>query len=643
MMKRIISIIAILISVCTSSCNKYMDIVPDNVPELDNAFATRIIAERYLFTCYSYLPGGFDLQSNPALLGGDEFWLNSTANFGEGSYGNWYIARGNQNVNSPLNNYWEGSNQAKNLWRGIRDCNIFLANVYKVPDMDDLEKDRWRAEALFLKAYYHYYLLRMYGPVHIMDDEVPVFSDPEKTQYERRPVDECMDYIVGLVDSAIVNLPDDITATAQENGRLSKLVAYAMKAEMLVTAASPLFNGNTDYPGFVNSENKPFINPVFSSEKWVKAADACKLAVEFAETYGRTLYKWKPTLNLTTPPQQSTINQMSYREALAQRDNNSEQIWINNVSRATQGFQAAATVRSYDPAYVDNKTLTGYLSPTINVALLYYSKNGVPIDEDLTYDYGARFNLRAVPTGTSPYMYNMIPGHTTVGMHFDREDRFYASLSFDGGRYFMSSHTSDANAFNTVYRSGGNAAPVSIAYYSITGYTPKKLVSYRNVVGSSDAYTVYEYPYPIMRLAELYLLYAEAQNEASGPSEEVYNAIDKVRARSGLSGVVDSWAGYSRNPGKPATKEGLREIIRRERTIELMFEGKRFWDLRRWKTATLELNANILGWGIREKETQLFYRSVSLYNRTFAQKDYLWPLSLSELRRNSKLTQNPGW
>ncbi len=476
-----------------------------------------------------------------------------------------------------------------------------------------------------------------------MDKDIPIFSDPEETQYERVPVDEGMNYIISLVDSAITDLPEDITAAAQENGRVSKLVAYAIKTEMLVTAASPLFNGNTDYPSFVNSQNVPFFNPVYSAEKWVKAAEAGKLAVEFAEAHGRALFKWKPTLNLSTPPQTSTINQMSFREALAERDNNPEQIWINNVSRATQGFQAVATVRSYDPALVDNKTLGGYISPTINAALLYYSKNGVPMEEDLTYDYGARFNLRTVPTGTSSYMYNLIPGHITVGMHFDREDRFYASLSFDGGRYFMSSHTSDAGAFSTVYRPGGNAAPVSTSFYSITGYTPKKLVSYRNVAAASDAYTVYEYPYPIMRLADLYLLFAEAQNEAYGPSEEVYNAIDKVRARSGLAGVVNAWASYSRNPGKPDSKEGLREIIQRERSIELMFEGKRFWDLRRWKTASLELNTNILGWSVKEREPQLFYRPVNLYSRTFAQKDYLWPLSLTELRRNSKLTQNPGW
>lgn len=620
-----------------------MDIVPDNVPELENAFTMRTMAERYLFTCYSWMPAGFDNQANPAMFAGDELWLNSTANYKEGSYGNWYIARGAQNTNSPLNNYWEGTQQGKNLWQGIRDCNVFLENIEKVPDMDSFEIKRWKAEVTFLKAYYHYYLLRMYGPIHIMDARIPAFSDPANTQIERKPVDECFNYILGLIDLAMEDLPDDILNAATENGRVSKLVAYAMKAEIMVTAASPLFNGNTDYSGFNDVNNVPFFNPVFSEEKWNKAKEACATAVAFSELNGRKLFKWTAPLTMNPVPQQSTKNQMSYREAVAERQDNSEQIWVNNVSRATSVFQRTVTVRGYDPALVSNTILNSFVSPTINIASLFYSKNGVPIEEDLNYDYGARFNLRTVPAGNSEYMYNLTPGYTTIGFHFDREDRFYASLSFDGGRYFMSSHTDDSKTFSTNYRQGGNTAPSSPSGYSATGYTPKKLVSYRNVQGASNLYTVYEYGYPIIRLADLYLLYAEALNESGASSAEVCKYVDLVRERSGLNGVQTSWSTYSRNPNKPSTKDGLREIILRERSIELMFEGKRFWDLLRTKTAIKALNTNILGWGIREKDPELFYRPVNLFSRKFGIRDFLWPLSLQELRRNSKLTQNPGW
>ncbi len=639
-MKRYIIILLVLITGSFSSCDKFMDIVPDNVPQLENAFASRVMAERYLSTCYSWIPAGFDMESNPAMFAGDELWLNSSYNQTTG-FANWRIAQSNQNSNSPLNNYWDGANQAKNLWRAIRDCNVFLENIPTVPDMDAFEIKRWAAEVKFLKAYYHYYLLRMYGPIHIQDVNQPVTIDPIETQVERRPVDECIAYITSLIDSAVPDLPDDIT-TLTENGRISKLIAYSIKAEILVTAASPLFNGNKDYAGFVDSKGQSFFNQTVSTEKWMKAAEACKVAVDLAKANGKSLFRWQAPASMTVVPQPSTVNQMSYRESIAERQNNAEQIWVNNSSRATQSFQAAATVRSYDPAFVDNSTLGGFYAATLNVALLYYSKNGVPIDEDLTYDYGGRFSLKVVPN-TVAYKYNLTAAYTTVGMHFDREDRFYASLSFDGGRYLMSNHTNDDLAFNTNYKVGGNAAPVSISAYSATGYTPKKLVSYRNVAGASSAYTVYEYAYPTMRLADLYLLYAEALNESSGPSAAVYEMIDLVRARSGLQGVVASWAAFSRNPTKPSTQLGLQDIIRRERAIELMFEGKRFWDLRRWKTAQQALNTNITGWSIREKDAQLFYRQVNLYSRTFGVRDYLWPLSLGEMRRNAKLTQNPGW
>lgn len=642
MKKYIIAALIISMSSVFSSCKKFMDIVPDNVAQIENAFAMRTMAERYLFTCYNWMPAGFDNQANTAMLAGDEVWLSSTANYPEGTYGSWYIARGAQNSNSPLNNYWEGTNQGKNLWAGIRDCNVFLENIDKVPDMDSFEKKKWAAEVTFLKAYYHYYLLRMYGPIHIMDKNIESFSDPEATQITRLPVDECFNYIIGLIDAAMEDLPDDVTAVL-ENGRISKLVAKTMKAEILVTAASPLFNGNQDYPDFKNQSNVPFFNPVFNAEKWLRAKEACAIAVDFAEANGRKLFTWTAPLNMSPAPQESTKNQMSYRESVTERQANTEQIWLNNVSRANQAYQRSVTVRSYDPALVNNTVLGGFISPTINSALMYYSKNGVPIEEDKDYNYSGRFELRTVPAGKSEYMYNLTPGYTTIGLHFDREDRFYASLSFDGGRYLMSNHTDDSKTFSTSYRVGGNAQPLSPTGYSITGYTPKKLVSYRNVQAASNVYTVYEYAYPIIRLADLYLLYAEALNETGATTQEACKYVDLVRERSGLDGVVASWTNSSLNPGKPNTKEGLREIILRERSIELMFEGKRYWDLRRTKMAQNVLNSNIMGWSIREKDPELFYRPLNLFSRKFVQRDYLWPLSLNELRRNSKLSQNPGW
>ncbi|MBE8714065.1 RagB/SusD family nutrient uptake outer membrane protein [Sphingobacterium hungaricum] len=644
-MKKIINTVILTGVLFFSGCNKFMDIVPDNVAELDQAFSMRTMAERFLFTCYSWIPGGNVMEANPALLAGDEFWLNSTTNFSQGDFPNWYIAMGSQNANSPLLNYWDGNAGGTQLWRGIRECNIFLENIQRVPDMDQIEKDRWAAEVKFLKAYYHYYLMRMYGPIPIVEENIPIFEDPDNVNYERQPIDDVFAYIVGKIDEAIPALMEDVMLPAQENGRITQIVAKAMKAEILIAAASPLFNGNTDYPGYNNATGQPLFNATFSVQKWQLAADACKEAIDVAHAAGKSLYKWNPSTTMIVAPQQSTIFQMSLRQAITERTNNSEAIWINNRSTANQSHQGLAFMpRSIDPARISNQSMGGYMAPTLNMALKFYSKNGVPIEEDFSWDYSKRFDLRDVPLGESPYQYNLIPGHTTVGLHFDREDRFYASLSFDGGRYFMSSHNNDNLAFNINARPGGNAAATnSPTRYSGTGYTPKKLVSYYNLVGEANNFTSYNYPYSMMRLGNLYLLYAEALNELFGPGDEIFFYLDAIRARSGLKGVIESWSDYSIFPDKPNTQEGLRDIIRRERTIEMAFESQRFWDLRRWKTAQVELNTPIYGWDFRQSTPQTYYRRVVMYNRTFTLRDYFWPISINELRRNDKLLQSPLW
>lgn len=644
-MKKIITTFLASGMLLFGGCNKYMDIVPDNVAELNQAFSMRMMAERFLFTCYSWIPLGNSFTSNPAWLAADEMWLNSTTNFSQDNQPSWYIAMGGQNVNSPLLNYWDGNNGGTHLWRGIRECNIFLENIQSVGDMDQMEKDLWAAEVKFLKAYYHYYLLRMYGPIPIVDENYEVFEDPDNVEFLRQPIDDVFAYIVRTIDEAMPDLMEDVMQPQMETGRITQVVAKAMKADMLVTAASPLFNGNTAYTNYTNAAGEPLFNAIYSSEKWQIAANACLEAIQAAEAAGKRLYRWTPPTNMLVQPQQSTINQMSLRQAITERQNNPELIWVNNRSTAFADHQLMAFMpRSIDPARITNQSMGGYMSPTINMAEKFYSKNGVPIEEDFTYNYEGRFDLREVPLGESPYQYDLIPGYTTVGLHFDREDRFYASLSFDGGRYYMNNHTDDLLAYQINARPGGNAAATnSPTNYSGTGYTPKKLVSYFNTIGDQNSNTVYPYPFVMMRMANLYLLYAEALNEVEGPNDDVFNYLDQVRARTGLAGVRESWSDYSIYPDKPNTKEGLREIIHRERAIELAFESHRFWDLRRWNKAQDELNTSIYGWDLRQNTAQTYYRRVVMFSRSFTLRDYFWPISINELRRNPALMQAPNW
>lgn len=150
--------------------------------------------------------------------------------------------------------------------------------------------------------------------------------------------------------------------------------------------------------------------------------------------------------------------------------------------------------------------------------------------------------------------------------------------------------------------------------------------------------------YPLMRLADLYLLYAEALNESlNEPNDEVYYYIDEVRKRAGLKGVKESWSNYSRNPDKPLTKIGMRDIIRQERMIELSFESKRFWDVRRWKLAHIYYNQVERGWNVHQSTEQEYYNVITVQPLQFTTKQYLWPIREAELMKNSNLIQNPYW
>jgi hypothetical protein len=154
------------------------------------------------------------------------------------------------------------------------------------------------------------------------------------------------------------------------------------------------------------------------------------------------------------------------------------------------------------------------------------------------------------------------------------------------------------------------------------------------------------YPWPIIRLAELYLNYAEASNEYAGPSQEVYDALNIIRSRSYVPSVEEAWSdpGVARNVNKHTSKDGLREIIRQERTIELAFEGNRYYDVRRWKMGAEYFSQPVQGWSVDESALNKFYTVIDVGQRSFiTPRDYQHPIPLDEMIVNSNLVQNPGW
>jgi hypothetical protein len=184
----------------------------------------------------------------------------------------------------------------------------------------------------------------------------------------------------------------------------------------------------------------------------------------------------------------------------------------------------------------------------------------------------------------------------------------------------------------------------NFGWYNETGYFVKKLVDWNMINGSNGA-SYRDYPWPQVRLGDLYLMYAEALNETlASPTSEVSEYLDKIRIRAGLPTVQIAWTNFSNNPGKISSKNGMREIIQQERLIEMAFEGSRFWDIRRWKRAAEMLNQSITGGSVYQPTTSEYYRVRTIFNQNFvAPRDYLWPLRTYDLTVNPKLVQNPGW
>ncbi len=633
-MKRLLNnIIALVMALTTVGCGSWLDIVPDNVATLDNAFALRTTAERYLFTCYSYLPNDATFQSATTLAAGDEFWLPAAR-----SENGWQIAKGFQRVINPYMNHWQGSNGGVDLYEGIRCCNIFLENIDKVPDMQEYEKLRWAAEAKFLKAFYHFYLVRLYGPICVIRENLPVDAPVEKSHPHRSTIDQCFEYINELIDEAIPYLPEIIENEATEAGRFTKIGAYCFKALVAINAASPFYNGNTDYAGMTNILGEEMFNQEYDPQKWVDAAEACRIAIEAAHEQKYELYHFRPNFfqyDLSDEIQ----TQMDIRNSLCDPWN-SEAMWVL-PGRMVSGLQQGGTPRGLDPQFSSQTGTQGYIAPTMKIAEMFYSKNGVPIEEDVTYDYANRWGTSK---GDEAHKYYIKKDYETSNLHFNREPRFYANIGFDGGLWYGQGKLDDDGDLLYIEAKKGQAcAPINLSTYSVTGYWAKKYVNYENII-SSSAYTIKKYPWSIMRLSDLYLLYAEALNESKdAPDDDVYYWIDQVRARAGLPSVKDAWENYSNNPQKYKSKEGMREIIHRERLIELCFEGVRFYDLRRWKKAMTEFNKPIIGWDIDQEDAPSYYRQKVLYNPSFSQRDYLWPISEAELLVNKNIKQNPGW
>ncbi len=639
---------AIFIVVLFFGCEKdFLNVVPDNIATIDLAFNNRATAERFLSTCYTYIPEHAHVEQNFSLLAGDEIWYYAENDFYMNNETSFRLAKGMQNMTSPYLNYWEGGRGAPHsLYVALRDCNIFLENLVEVPGLEEEERQRWLAEVKVLKAFYHFWLLRMYGPIPTIKTNIYVGAPPEEAQVPRESVDDVVGYIVELLDEVIESdaLPGIINYIYTEQGRITLPIAKALKAKVLVLAASPIFNGNTDFNELVDINGNHLVSQSYDSNKWILAKDALIDAISTAEANGHMLYEFTDQLPINGEINQTIIQELSHRAGITDPFN-SEIVWAFEPAWTGDLQQWSQPRWTPDHQALFNYTKKSH-APTLNMVETFYTNNGLPIDEDINWDYANRYNVTTTAEDDQYHTYYIEDDYSTAKLHLFREPRFYSTIGFDGGKWFSLETTNIEEIPYLNAKAGAPSGKNGFEIYSITGYFAKKLVHYENII-SLQGSTIKGYSFPIIRMADLYLNYAEALNETKdSPDAEVYEYIQRVRHRAGLdigSDLVATWSQYSNNPSKPTTKEGMRDIIRQERMIELALEGYRYWDIRRWKLAGDYFSKPIRGWNIYRSDVEGFYEVENIFYRNFLIKDYLWPISQNELLRNPNLVQNPGW
>ncbi len=627
MKRKYIFICILLVILGVSSCN-YLDIVPDEIVKEEDTFQNESFAKSYLYMCYGAMPRRNDMENSPV-------WLNSGIEYLGWTKG---YANTDYSPSSPLNtNIWAP------LWNGIRYCYQFLKVVDKTPGITSESLKYFKAEATFLIAYYHFVSLQYYGPTCIIrdvyDPTIDLSELPERSSY-----DEVVAFINEKLEEALPNLADKWTGA--DYGRATKAAVWAIRSRMYLFAASPLFNGNTMYADLTSKLNgRHLISQTYDPDKWKTAAEISKKALEETRKLGHDLYSDEEAEEPSaTKPGPIDKAQRRVRYCFMDDRNQCEVLLAETRSDDIYDIQNRSLPRwSVKPL----SAITNSIALPLQMVEEFYTKNGLPMEFDKEFDYSNRHLVVDMPVNYDNNNYSTKSNGKTMKMHLNREPRFYAWVGFHNGfceaaKYDNKVVSTDNTKKVIVLKMKSNdphGKGLRTGHYSYTGYLSKKYVHPAN-----EGKNV-RYPFPVFRMAELYLNYAEALIEMGGDEnlKLAKDHIDFVRLRAGIPTVDDAWNKYSTRPGYQNTQEGLRYIVRRERMIEFHLEGNRFWDSRRWITQvkadykTPRLVLNIEG----KTEADFFQIKESGLFLSFNDAQYLMPIPIGEINKLSQIVQNP--
>lgn len=449
----------------------------------------------------------------------------------------------------------------------------------------------------------------------------------------RSPYDECVDFIAEKYDEAAKLLP--ATQSSGNRNRATAATALGYKARLLLYAASPLVNGDTEfYSDFKNPDGTPLINLTYDREKWKKAMDAAEAAIIYCEANGYKLYG-----GTTTDPVQGARN---YHSAFVGDNaggfNNWDEILFGLADQGTISYCIKTIAPRIGFTKYSSKGFRGYMVPTWSCVQRYFTAKGLPLADDPDTK-----NLNPETIVDAPWF----PGEKTSIIHVNREPRFYASVGYDRGPYEVQNGTMMLKCRRGEPQQDDGI--VKNEYQSNNGYYCQKWVSkfdsYDNV---KDKITYNKWVFPYLRMAELYLDYVEADFEYNKKlSAKSLAYLDKIRARCGLPTFEKSWS-YA--GGIPADEAKLRSVIHDERSNELAMEGRRFHDIRRWKIAEKEINPKEKSWTLSGKTAETFYKVTDMEDGSEidrsqfkAPRNYWLAIPLDQIQIDHNLVQNPGY
>lgn len=618
------------------------------VSEEDEAFSTRETALAYINDLYSYLPyeAQFQMENKPAdnrdadgaaVAMSDESHFSWTLwvphlNFVTGDYG-------------PATANW---NNWPFMYEGIDKTTKAIVNLSRCNELSEVEKKTMMAEARFLRAYCYFQILRRFGPAIVLKDN-KLYAEIDKTTIDRNTIDETVDFIISEIDNAILDLPLQMKNIPEYTrtgvfGEITRGAAMAAKSRILLYAASPLFNGCDLYKGRLTNKSGKYLFPqAYDGEKWTKAAEAAKAVIDL-NCYA--LYQD----NSETDPMLKAIK--SY-QGIQFKPWNDEIIWgywprlCPYSQSAGVGSIAYMQRARYCPIGIIAQGCSGYcpslklvdaypMSESGRYPIIGYSENGQPIIDELSgyNNEGFSYNWYHPIEGAK---LGVVKAHNScVG----RDARYYASV-LANGFYWLNDNTKAGAKTIVTFHSNGTSPYKNLSVdCSKVGFLWRRFMPVDLEYEYNEWGTFFWFYY---RLAEIYLNYAEACNEK--PERDVTEAlkyINLIRKRAGLNKLEEAYPEIDFSSNKGA----LREIIRKERMIEMAFEGHRYYDCRRWMIAEKEFNYLPLTLNLKsdnyesswERVDNIWYRKM-----VFEPKHYFMPINQEQLNEFESITQNYGW